>query len=58
MRTLAGTLAEASRANASCFLETFTPRNQDLYERLGFSRVAEHLEPTTNKEYILMRRNG
>jgi GNAT superfamily N-acetyltransferase len=55
---LAGTLAEASRVNASCFLETFTLRNLNFYERLGFCRVAEHLEPTTNKEYVVMRRDG
>jgi GNAT superfamily N-acetyltransferase len=52
-----GTLAEASRAKAICYLETFTPRNLRFYERLGFRRVAGHLEPTTNKEYVVMRRD-
>ena len=51
---LAGTLAEASNAKVSCYLETFTPRN---LERLGFRRVADHLEPTTNKEYVVMRKD-
>jgi len=47
---LAGTLAEASRAQAICYLETFTPRSVRFYERLGFCRVATHIEPTTKKE--------
>lgn len=55
---LAGTLAEASRANVTCYLETFTPRNLKFYERVGFRRVADHLEPTTNKEYVVMRRDA
>jgi GNAT superfamily N-acetyltransferase len=54
---LAGTLEEASHANATCYVETFAPRNLRFYERLGFRRVAEHLEPTTNKEYVVMRRD-
>lgn len=55
---LAETLAEASRAHAPCYLETFTPRSLRFYERLGFCRITSHLEPTTNKEYVLMRRDG
>jgi GNAT superfamily N-acetyltransferase len=55
---LAGTLAEASQAHAPCYLETFSPRNLRFYERLGFCRVANHLEPVTNKEYVVMRRDG
>ena len=55
---LAGTLAEASVANATCYLETFTPRNLRFYERLGFRQVADHIEPTTNKEYVVMRRDA
>ena len=54
---LEGTLAEASQANATCYLETFTPRSLRFYERLGFRRVADHLEPTTNREYVVMRRD-
>jgi GNAT superfamily N-acetyltransferase len=54
---LAGTLAEASQARVPCYLETFTPRNLKFYERLGFSRVAGHLEPTTTKPYVVMRRD-
>jgi len=55
---LAGTLAEASQARASCYLETFAPRNVKFYERLGFGQVAAHLEPTTNKEYAVMRKDS
>jgi GNAT superfamily N-acetyltransferase len=55
---LAGTLAEASRANVTCYLETFTPRNLKFYARLGFRQVADHLEPTTNREYVVMRRDA
>jgi GNAT superfamily N-acetyltransferase len=47
---LAGTLAEASQCDLTCYLETFTPRNLRFYERLGFRRVTDHFEPTTNKE--------
>jgi GNAT superfamily N-acetyltransferase len=54
---LAGTLAEAARAQASCYLETFTQRNLRFYERLGFRRVADHLEPTTNHGYVVMRKD-
>jgi GNAT superfamily N-acetyltransferase len=55
---LAGTLAEASHAHVPCYLETFTPRNLRFYERMGFSRVVSHLEPTTGKEYVVMQRDG
>jgi GNAT superfamily N-acetyltransferase len=55
---LASTLAEASHIHVPCYLETFTPRNLTFYERLGFCRVANHLEPTTNKEYAVMLRPG
>ena len=54
---LAATLAEASQARVSCYLETFTPRNLKFYERLGFCAVARYLEPTTNREYVVMRRD-
>ena len=54
---LAATLEEASRARAICYLETFSPRNLRFYERLGFRRLADHLEPTTNREYTVMRRD-
>jgi GNAT superfamily N-acetyltransferase len=55
---LSGTLAEASNARVPCYLETFTPRNLRFYERKGFRSVANHPEPTTNKEYVVMLRDG
>ena len=55
---LAGTLAEAFRANVTCYLETFTPRNLKFYERVGFRKVADHREPTTNKDYVVMRKDA
>ncbi len=47
-----------AHARAPCYSETFTPRNLKFYERPGFYGVADHLEPTTNKEYIVMRRDA
>jgi GNAT superfamily N-acetyltransferase len=54
---LAGTLEEASRARAICYLETFSARNLSFYERRGFRQVANHLEPTTHREYTVMQRD-
>ncbi len=56
-RLLAETLAEAQDSGVSCYLETFSPRNLAFYERIGFKRIAAHLEPTTDAEYIVMRRD-
>jgi|SRR5215831_4913600 len=50
------TLAEASRAGAYAYLETFTPRSLLFYERVGFVRLAEFVEPTTQAQYALMGR--
>ena len=55
-RLLRPTLAEATRAGAYAFLETFTPRSLLFYERVGFVRVAEFVEPTTEAPYALMGR--
>ncbi|MDM0112248.1 GNAT family N-acetyltransferase [Variovorax sp. J22R133] len=57
-RLLSGTLAEAKSVGASCYLETFTPPNIPFYERMGFERLASHLEPTTRAEYVVMLRPG
>jgi len=54
---LADTLEEATQANVACYLETFTPRNLRFYERHGFRWVADHLEPTTKRAYVVMRRD-
>ena len=50
------TLEEATRTAAHSFLETFRPRSLAFYERAGFARVAEFVEPTTKAPYVLMRR--
>jgi GNAT superfamily N-acetyltransferase len=50
------TLAEATRTGAHSFLETFRPRSLAFYERAGFARVAEFVEPTTRAPYVVMRR--
>lgn len=54
---LADTLQEASQAGATCYLETFTLRTVKFYERVGFHCVAEHHEPITNRDYVVMRRD-
>jgi GNAT superfamily N-acetyltransferase len=55
-RLLRPTLAEASKAGAYAFLETFSPRSLVFYEHVGFVPVAEFIEPTTAAQYVLMRR--
>jgi len=50
------TLAEADRAGATCFLETFSPRAHAFYERLGFTSAARLTEPTTGADYVVMVR--
>jgi len=51
------TLAEATQAGAYAFLETFTQRSLVFYERIGFVRAAEFVEPTTKAQYVVMLRN-
>lgn len=53
---LAPTLAEADRLGATCYLETFSPRNLSFYQRLGFSAQPRFTEPTTTADYALMLR--
>lgn len=55
-RLLLPTLAMADAAHAACYLETFTPRNLAFYRRLGFTVVAEPLEPVTGTRYLVMLR--
>jgi GNAT superfamily N-acetyltransferase len=50
-------IAEADRLSATCYLETFTPRNISFYERLGFATQAQFTEPTTTANYALMVRH-
>jgi len=55
-RLLEPTLGEADRAGATCYLETFSPRNPSFYERLGFMTRARFAEPTSGAEYAVMVR--
>ena len=55
-RLLEPTLSEADREGAVCFLETYSSRSIPFYERLGFRRVASHVEPVTSSEYWIMVR--
>ena len=50
------TLAELDAAARSGYLETFSPRSEPIYERLGFETVSRHDEPTTGAGYAIMRR--
>ena len=55
-KLLEPTIAEADRASATCYLETFTPRNLVFYERLGFVIKARFAEPTAGADYFVMVR--
>ncbi len=55
-RLLEPTLDEADRANAGCYLETYSPRSISFYERLGFRCIVSHVEPVTSSEYWIMVR--
>ena len=49
-------LKEADKANASVYLETFTPRNIPFYERFGFRALEPIYEPTIQENYYIMVR--
>lgn len=55
-KLLEPTIAEADRAGATCFLETFSERNLSFYQRVGFAEAARFTEPTTGADYVLMIR--
>ena len=58
-RLLEPTIAEADCVSATCYLETFSPRNHAFYSRLGFAIEARFAEPTTGAEYaVMVRRPG
>jgi GNAT superfamily N-acetyltransferase len=56
-KLLEPTIVEADRLGATCYLETFSPRNPSLYQRLGFAAVARFVEPVTGAEYAVMVRS-
>ena len=53
-KLLEPTIAEADRAAATCYVETFSARNVSFYERLGFVTQARFSEPTTGAQYAVM----
>ncbi|MGV3683614.1 MAG: GNAT family N-acetyltransferase [Acidovorax sp.] len=55
-RLLAPALALADEAGVACYLETFSPRNESFYGRMGFHALASHLEPVTGTPYTVMVR--
>jgi GNAT superfamily N-acetyltransferase len=55
-KLLEPTIAEADCVSATCYLETFSPRNLSFYERLGFAARARFAEPTTGADYVVMVR--
>ncbi|MBB6562313.1 GNAT superfamily N-acetyltransferase [Acidovorax soli] len=57
-RLLAPALASADEAGVACYLETFSPRNERFYARMGFSALASHLEPVTGAHYTIMLRTA
>jgi GNAT superfamily N-acetyltransferase len=55
-KLLEPTLAEADTVSATCYLETFSPRNIGFYQCMGFSTQAQFSEPTTGVNYSVMVR--
>ncbi|MCP4470737.1 MAG: GNAT family N-acetyltransferase [Gammaproteobacteria bacterium] len=53
---IGATLEQADRTGVTTFLETFTPRNEPFYRRLGYRVVARLFEPTIAANYSLMVR--
>ena len=49
-------LAKTDQLKVPSYLETFTPRNMSFYERLGYHEIATINEPTTGKDYAIMKR--
>jgi GNAT superfamily N-acetyltransferase len=49
-------LEEADQAGVPTFLETFTPRNEPFYQRLGYRVAGSFYEPTIGANYSLMLR--
>ncbi|MCP4769642.1 MAG: GNAT family N-acetyltransferase [Gammaproteobacteria bacterium] len=53
---IGATLEQADRAGVASFLETFTPRNEPFYQRLGYRIAGRFFEPTIAANYALMVR--
>ena len=50
-------LEQTDRAGIATFLETFSPRSEPFYERLGYVNRARFFEPTIGASYAVMRRS-
>ena len=46
----------SDRLGIPTYLETFTPRNEPFYQRLGYARVGSFFEPTIGASYAVMIR--
>jgi ribosomal protein S18 acetylase RimI-like enzyme len=53
---IAPILEQADQAGVPTFLETFTPRNEPFYQRLGYRVAGSFFEPTIRANYSLMLR--
>ena len=51
-------LSKTDALQLPTFLETFTPRNETFYQRLGYRVVARPFEPTLQSAYAVMVRDG
>ena len=49
-------LEMADALGVPCYLETFTRRNMNFYQRLGYIESASFIESVTSKEYWIMLR--
>lgn len=49
-------LDKADKLGVPSYAETFTPRNRNFYNRLGYQAVASFVEPVTSSEYWIMFR--
>ena len=49
-------LDKADKMRVPSYAETFTPRNKNFYNRLGYQAVASFVEPVTGSEYWIMFR--
>ena len=50
-------LATTDSLRVPTFLETFTPRNETFYQRLGYRVIARPFEPTLQSRYAIMVRD-
>ena len=51
-------LSKTDALQLPTFLETFTPRNETFYQRMGYRVVARPFEPTLQAAYAVMVRDG